>query len=303
MALTPGGRSLDPAKIDAAYVAYMTTFANRLTKTNPIFSRIAGVAMTDAEITTQIWLSSAPAMREWKGPKLLKKFRGLSHTIKTKPYEASVLVPKTDIMTDRYGLYADQIGQMGERYPEALDKLVCDVLNAGVTGTTLGATYDGQNLIDTDHTIVVGGASQTNQVTGALTQTVFNTAFERFGAMKDDEGVPLIRVPRTLLTGYANRTAARTILEQRTLASGAENIDAASVDLIISPYISGTNWFLFVANPRAIVLQIRRSVEFLAVDQPNGDFAFDTGNFKYGIEAEFGALPGLWEDVVGGPGS
>ena len=32
-------------------------------------------------------------------------------------------------------------------------------------------------------------------------------------------------------------------------------------------------------------------------------FVFDTGNFKYGIEAEFGAAPGIWEDVVGGPGT
>lgn len=303
MALTPGGRSLDTSAIDAAGVGYFTTFNKRLGLVPTIYDRIASVVEQADEVTTQVWLSSIPAMREWTGPKQLRKFRGMSHTIRTKPYESSVLVPKADILDDKLGLYNDKISRMADAYGAALDAKVCAVFVAGVTGTTLGATYDGQNMIDTDHTIVTGGSSQTNQVTGALSATTLDLAFKRFADMRDDEGRPIVRAPKTLLTGFGNRNVARKLLGQDSLASGESNMDKGILNLIISPYITGTNWFVLVENPAAVILHIKRPVQWMAVDDPSDSFVFDTGNFKYGTEAEFGAAPGLWEDVVGGPGT
>lgn len=299
----PGGKSLDAqAKIDAAYAAYLTSLNGRLQTVPSIYQKIAGVATTDAVVTTQLWLSRSPAMRQWTGAKLKKKFRGMSHVIRTNPYEATVLVPKDDILNDKYGLYGDAIAGMASAYPEALDAKVCAIYNA-FGGTTLGATYDGQNLLDTDHTIISGGSNQSNLVTGAFSATKLDEAFQKFGAMRDEEGVALVRKPRYLLHGYALRNTVRKLLGQDALATGESNMDKGILEPVLSPYISGTNWFVLVESPRAVVVHIKRSVEFLAVDDPNSDFAFETGNFKYGIEAEFGAAPALWEDVVGGAGS
>lgn len=300
--LTPGGRALDAYKADAARVAYRAIVKKNLTNPGSFYKKVADVAETDSDVSTTLWLSRAPRMREWtSGPKLLKKFRVGSDTIRTKPHEASVLVAAADIDNDKFGMYAGKIAGLGKSYPEALDLLVARVLN-NAFNSTMGTSYDGANLIDDEHQAIVGGALQSNIVTGAFGAAAYATAFERFGAFVDEEGVPMPRKPAWLMVGYALRQTARALIEAPYQAGGATNIEAGTVNLIVSPYITGTNWFLLVEDPSAIVLHIKKPPIFLSVDGLNNDFRFSTGNYKYGIEAEFGAKPGMWEDVVGGPG-
>jgi phage major head subunit gpT-like protein len=120
--------------------------------------------------------------------------------------------------------------------------------------------------------------------------------------------------PMQLVVGPANRAAARTIIEQQILAAGAQNVDAGTAELVVTPWISarttnvlgvsvtltGTEWFLLPQASSAVLLHDKRDVEFLSVEE--GEFAFRTGKYLYGIEAEFGAGYGLWQEVVGGPG-
>ncbi len=301
---TQGGRSLDSAKIEAAYAGFFTEFQNRLNKAESMHTRLATVIETDNVVDTQLWLSSVPNMRKWIGPKQLNKLRGESHPITTVPYEASVEVPKHDILNDRLGLYKGRIGQMGDAYPRALDDLVVQMLVAGVTGTTLGATYDGQNLLDTDHTALsVGGTSQSNKVTGALTSAKYNEGWRKFLEIKDENGNPVAMPGRrmTLLVGPANREVARSILAPDFAAGGARNLDYQTADLMVHPRITGTEWFLVPEGSSAVLLHIKRGPEFLSVE--DGEFAFRTAKYLYGIEAEFGAGYGLWQEIVGGPGA
>ncbi len=65
--------------------------------------------------------------------------------------------------------------------------------------------------------------------------------------------------------------------------------------------ISGTEWFLMPRGSTSIIVQKKRGPEFLSVEE--GEFVFRTGKYLYGIEAEFGAGYGLWQEIVGGPGS
>ena len=300
---TVGGRSLDAAKIEAAYVVFFTTFEDRLKQTAPMYQRLALVAETENVIDTQLWLSNIPKMRKWIGPKQLQKFRGQSQPIITSAYESSVEVPKHDIIQDKLGLYKNRISQLADAYGWAIDELVVSMLVAGVAGTSLGTTYDGQNLIDTDHTALSsGGTAQTNKVTGALSGTTYASAWQRFLEVKDENGTPIAQPGQRmiLLVGPANRQNARTILAQDIGASGARNIDYQTADLMVHPRITGTEWFLMPENSSAVIVQIRRGPEFLAVE--DGEFVFRTGKFLYGTEAEFGAAYGLWQEIVGGPG-
>lgn len=300
---TQGGRSLDSAKIEAAYAGFFTAFQNRLKQTTPMYTRLATVIDTDNVVDTQLWLSQVPKMRKWIGPKQLNKLRGESHPIRTEPYETSVEVPKHDILNDRLGLYRERIGQMGDSYGWALDDLVVQMLVAGVAGTSLGATYDGQNLIDTDHTALsVGGTAQSNHVAGALSSTTYNLAWRRFLEIKDENGNPVASPGRrmTLLVGPANRELARGILGPDFGAGGARNLDYQTADLMVHPRITGTQWFLVPEGSSAVLLHVKRGPEFLSVEE--GEFVFRTAKFLYGIEAEFGAGYGLWQEIVGGPG-
>jgi phage major head subunit gpT-like protein len=314
---TQGGRSLDAHKIEAANVGFHTSFNNRLGKAESVFRKLATVVETSDLIDRQVWITSTPKMRRWVGDKVLTKLRAESHPILTYPHEASLEIPKHDLLNDKLGLWSPKINQIADAYGEAIDELVIAMLAAGTTGTSLGACYDGQNLLDSDHTALsIGGTSQSNIVDGALDADAYAEAWEKYRGIKDENGVPVNVAGRrmTLVVGPANAVVAREILTQTFGTGGVQNLDAGSADLIITPWLSagtltiggtsvtvaGTEWFLIPENSSAILVHIKRTPEFLAVE--SGEFSFRTGKYLYGIEAEFGAAYGLWQEIVGGDG-
>lgn len=321
LSTTPTGRSLDSAKIDAAYVGFHKTFADRrraLSMASPLARRLGIVVKTDNVLDRNVWLSKRPKMRRWIGDKVLYKFRGESHPIQTDPHEASVQVPKIDIKNDKLGLYKDEIAAMGDAYEEAINDLYFALLAAGIAGTSLGTTFDGQNLVDTDHTALsAGGTAQSNKVTGALSTTTFDQAMSKYLGFLDENGMPMNLAGRrmNLVVGPANRQLARTILDQNVKATGESNIDAGDANLIVTPWltarttqvngtsvtITGTEWALIPDNSSSIIIHEKTQDEFLSVE--DGEFVFRTGNFLYGVEAEFGGGYGLWQEIVGGPGA
>lgn len=304
-----GGRSSDGDKIEAAYVGYRRDFQDKLASGMPLYERLFTVVDDDREVNTQIWLNRSPKMRKWTGEKQLHKARAESHTISTEKYEASELVPKHDVINDRFGLYASYIAGLASSYDNALDELAFSMLLAGIAGSSLGVTYDGQNLIDTDHVMRsadagVSAQQQSNFVDGALSQNVFVTALQRFADMVDEWGNPLSIVPRYLVAGPANAHAVKLITQQNIQATGEQNLYAGGAVIgVICPRITGTQWCLLPERSSAIIIHRKRGPEFLAVDDPNDSFVFDTGMFKYGIESEQGAAYGLWQEIVGGDGA
>lgn len=318
LATPQGGRSPDAAKIEAGYIGFSTIMHNRLKKAESQYDQIATVAQTDNVLDRQLWLQSTPKMKLWLGDKTLNLLRGESLPIITRPHEASIVIPKNDLINDRWGLYRGRVGDLADAYTWALDELAIVMIAAGIAGTALGTTYDGQNLVDTDHTALsVGGTAQSNRVTGALSQAVYQTAWQRFLGIQDENGVPQNTASRRmkLLHGPANRDVVRTILKQDYAANGARNIDFGSAEPVLSPWIvagtrnvlgtnvtlTGLEWALIPEGSSAVILQIKRAAETLSVEE--GEFAFRTGKYLYGIEAEFGATYGLWQEIVGGPGS
>jgi len=71
----------------------------------------------------QIWLNSTPRMKRWLGDKTLTMLTAESLPIVTSPHEASLVIPKQDIINDRYGLYTGKIDQMADAFDWANDEL------------------------------------------------------------------------------------------------------------------------------------------------------------------------------------
>jgi phage major head subunit gpT-like protein len=310
-----GGSSIDAAKIEAAYRGFRTTFHDELRSmrdSRPLYSRIARVVEVDSEVTTDVWLNGLPQMREWRGPKHLRKLRGESNTIRTKPHEASIEVPVRDIANDRLGLYRQAISDMAGAWVRALNRAVVTVLVNGLTGGAGDAGYDGQDLFDTDHHYAsTGSDSQNNKVTGALATGTYNEAWQKYLEFTDENGEPLDQPePAILVVGTANRNIARKLIGQKALASGESNMDEGTTELVVTPWITGTEWFLLRRNAAAVILHVKQNPLFLTVGQPsNGNegevdsHRFMNGTYLYGIEAEYGAAPGLWEHAIGGTGA
>ncbi len=321
-----GGSSPDANKVEIAYVGFGTMLNNRLTTGgDSIYQKIATVAQTDKLLNREIWLNALPTMRMWEGPKVVDEISAENLPIVTRPHEASISIPKGDLLNDMLSLYAPKITGLADAYGNALDDLAVTMLAAGIQGTALGATYDGQNLIDTDHTFRsadVGIAAQqySNKVTGAFSAAVFQTAINLFLGLKNEKGIPIntkwaAKSGMMLLHGPANRILVRNVLVQDIGAGLVQNLDAGTAIPVLCPWISarttkvlgvpvtltGLEWFLMPAASTAVIIQIKRGVEFLSVEE--GYTPFSTGKFFYGIEAEFGAAYGLPQEIVGGPGS
>lgn len=313
-----GGRSLDASKIEAAYVGYHKLLHDRIATAQDNLRRLATIIETDQLVDTQIWLTKNPKMRVWEGAKVRHKLRGEAHSIRTKPHEATIEIPKNDILNDRFGLYRDRINSLGDAYEDALTELVIGLLVAGTQGTAIAATYDGQNLIDNDHTALsIGGTSQTNIVGGVLDATKFRLGITQFGKVKDENGRPqnLSNRRMTMVVGRDNEVVAETILKQSFLTGGMSNLNIGKADLVVTDWLNagtisvlgtnvtvlGTEWFLLPPGSSSLLVHLKRGPELLSLEE--GDHAFDTGQYQYSVEAEFGGGYGLWQEIQGGTGA
>jgi phage major head subunit gpT-like protein len=321
-----GGTSPDSQKVEIAYVGFGTRLNNRLQSYPSFYPQISTVVQSPNLLNREIWLNAVPKMRMWEGPKFISRISAENLPIVTRPHEVSIAIGKGDIINDQLGIYGPKIDQLGERYPQALDDLAITMLCAGVAGTALGATYDGQNLIDTDHTFRssdtgVAAFQYSNKVTGAFSASVFQSAMNLFYSLKNEQGIPVNigSGPMMLLHGPANRVAVRNVLQLDTASIGGfvlpQNLDKMTATPVMCPWIqarttsvlgtsvtlTGLEWFLMPMTSSAVILQIKRAAEFLSVEE--GYQVFMDGTYYYGLEAEFGAAYGLPQEIVGGPGS
>lgn len=320
-----GGQSPDGTKVDIASVGFGTRLNNRLKEYNPIYPLISTVVMSDKLLNREIWLNAVPNMHLWEGPRQISRISAENLPIVTRPHSNAIAISRSDIINDQLGLYSPMVDKLADTYPFALDDLVITMLAAGVAGTSLGTTYDGQNLIDVDHVFrsadVGNSAFQySNKVTGAFTAAVFQTAMNLFLTLRNEYGRPVhTQGPYYLVHGPANRVAVRNVLQLDTASIGGfvlpQNLDKGLAIPLLTPLISarttkvlgtsvtltGTEWFLMPANSSAVILQIKRAVEAMSVEE--GYQVFMEGLYYYGIDAEFGAAYGLPQEIVGGPGT
>lgn len=321
-----GGQSPDGVKVDVASVGFSTRLNNRLQRYPALYPQIATVVMTDKLLNREIWLNAVPNMHLWEGPRQISRISAENLPIVTRPHANAIAISRSDIINDQLGLYTPKIDELADTYPQALDDLAVTMLAAGVQGTSLGSTYDGQNLIDTDHTFRsadagVAAFQYSNKVTGAFSASVFQTAWNLFLTLKNEYGRPVHVGNQNfiLLYGPANRIAVRNVLRLDTASIGGfvlpQNLDKGMAIPVETPWISarttkvlgtsvtltGLEWFLMPVGSPALILQVKRAAESMSVEE--GYQVFLEGTYYYGIDAEFGAAYGLPQYVVGGPGS
>jgi hypothetical protein len=321
-----GGTSPDEQKVEIAYVGFGTRLANRLQTYESFFSRLATVVDSPNLINREIWLNALPVMRMWLGPKVIERISAENTPIVTRPHEVSIAIGKGTLQNDQLGLYGQLVDKLAEAYPNALDDLVITMLCAGIQGTALGATYDGQNLIDTDHVFRsadagVAAFQYSNKVTGAFSASVYQSAVNLYKTLKNEYGVP-VNVgggPMMLVHGPANRILVRNVLKLDTASIGGfvlpQNLDKDTAISVEVPWIqarttrvlgtsvtlTGLEWFLMPKQSTAVILQRKSMSGLLSVE--DGYQNFMTALNYYGMEAEFGAGYGLPQEIVGGPGS
>lgn len=299
------GSFLDRAKVEAAYVVFSTVFDMSLGKAPTLYKDVAWVMPGVAERVEFKWFGSYPTMKRWIGDRALSKLRGESTSLVTEWWANGLEVDLDDLKSDaKFGMIPARVRMLATAAEGRMDERVAAFYQAGFGGT-LGVTYDGQYLFDTDHTAAGNGvgASQSNLQTGALNSANFNAALQKGLGFLDDEGEPIAQTFDFLVTGPANQLAARTLLQQQYQAGGATNIDAGMMPWKIWPRITNTMWWLQSGGEvRPVILGIEVAPEFAAIEGSDSVEVFMRRTNLYGAHMKIGLCYSFWQPVVGSTG-
>lgn len=296
---------LDRSKLEAAYITFSTLFNMAFENAGTVYNEIATVLNGIGSRVEFKWLGDNPVMKKWLGDRFFNKLRAETVALVPEWYANGLEMSRDDFLDDgNLPLIGSRPSSLGEAAAWRMDQLVIDMYLGGFAGT-LGLTYDGQFLFDTDHTAESGGAtSQSNLQAGAFSATTWNQALEKMWAFKSANGEPLSLRPTHVLAGITNQIALRTVFMQERKASGEDNIDAGAAQPIISARIPGTHWFALrkESRVRPVILGVQVGAEFVACDNPDSTEVFLRNRFLYGGQAKFGACYGFWQTAVGSTG-
>lgn len=129
---------------------FKTAFNKAFGEAKPQWQRVAMPSPSEDEAETYEWLGASTAFREWVGSRVLQNLKKHGYSIKNRPFENTVVVPKTKIADDRYGVYTPLMAQLGQDAAMHPDLLVFGLLARGFNTRC----YDGQPFFDPDHPVV-----------------------------------------------------------------------------------------------------------------------------------------------------
>jgi len=275
------------------------------------------------------WLGQVPVMREWLGPRIIKKLSEQSYTLVNKKYEATLGVQQDDLDRDKVNQLNARISEFAQRANSHWIKLMSDLM------ITNGTCYDGQNFFDTDHSEGDSG-TQKNSIAKAdyaaldFTTTGKPTALEMATAilsvvghmytLKDDQGEPINETAKKFLVVCPTveywRASISAVRDQNLQTSGGASVTnplAANGDLSVSVDLnirlnqtSYTQYFYVYrtdAPVKPFILQEESGgVKQQTLDQ-NSDHYFFNDEKLYGLKAKRAAGYGLWQYAIRADGT
>lgn len=186
-----------------------------------------------------------------------------------------------------HGVWAEDVRDFANKA-----KLTQDYTAFGLfrNGFTTALTADGVSIFNSAHPLI-GGGTQSNTGTAALTPTSLNTALTNLVEQKDQSGVIRGNTPKTLLVPPAVWKHAREITDSALIADLANNNinvyrSALGITVWTSPYLgaaaggSDTAWFL-LADRHGFTRLIRQGLETALTD-----WRYST-NLTYFYQANF----------------
>lgn len=138
------------ANLKTLYVAFNAAFKAGLGQAESQYGQIATTVPSTTAAEEYGWLGQLPGLREWLGDRVVHAIGNHGYTIKNKPFELTVGVPRTAIEDDQYGVYTPLMQEMGRAVEVHPDQLVFGLLKDGRTALC----YDGQPFFSASHKVL-----------------------------------------------------------------------------------------------------------------------------------------------------
>ncbi len=241
---------------------------------------------------TYEWLGSVPKMSEWVDERKIGDLSEENFSLTNKHFEATVAVDRNALDDNRLGMILPRVRQLGEeaaRYPR---ELVLDVIKNGTTLTG----YDGKALFANDHS----GGDNLLGGTGTSVAQIQADLGSVFGAMReftDDRSRVMNITPDLVVVPAELEFPMRTALKAALTGGGDTNIYQGICDIMVAPELTDANdWYAFNTRSamKAIIYQLRKAPEFVALDAADDYANFMRRELLYGVDSRCVAGVGIW---------
>jgi phage major head subunit gpT-like protein len=292
------------AAIRAASTGYQKVFADGLHATTPIHIDLVEEVPSTGSTEVYHFPEGLGDLREWTGAREEQPGLVFPYTLANKTWEKTLTVPREAFEDDQLGSFQSQVKLMAAAAKSHPDKLLADLLTGGFSANG----YDEVGFFSANHP-QEGGSTQSNVVSGALSDSTFNTAMQRLLAMEDYYGKPIDPLGMggelVLVVGPSNRATALSIVERQLDDDGGGNINYKAARPVIFPRLTSTHWFLAVAKGpvRPFVLQMRRAPEFVSKTEANDEAVFNKNEVQFGVSGRWNAGYAFWQLIVGSTGA
>lgn len=297
---------INKTTLAALFTGYRTLFMQALqASTDNVAAMLALRAPSMSATEIWHWLGAFPGMKKLIDEIRIENLSAHKWEIANDEWEDTIAVKQADIERDRTGIYAPRFTIMGQVAAQHDGEMVADMLCNGFTRPC----YTGKNFFDTDHEPIPGGTKFTNVTTKKLSQANYRIGRKNLRQRKNAAGRALkLGKSMVLLVGAENEGLGLEILKAERNAAGATNVDRDTAELVVWEEIDAINpnaWFLFdKAFPlKPVIIQDEKTLELLALDDPEDDHVFKKHEFLYQAYKRAGYGYGLPEAIYGSDGS
>ena len=274
-----------------------------------LYGRLATVISTDRSVQRYGWLGDVPTMREFVDERQPAGLRSHEYSIEDKVWESSIAVDRRAMEDDQLGAIRLRVQGLGREAARHKDRVVVGLITSGFSDLC----YDGTPLIGSTHSEGDSG-TQSNVGSDALSAESLQAAIAAMMGVKNDRAEPLGIRPDLMLVGPQLMFTARELLQSAVVVEKGDslrtpytNVLKGLVDLVVSPDITDTSWYLMdTSRPmRGVILQERSDVPVELVsleDASRSESVFLRDQYLFGVRSRFGAGYGLWQAVWGSTG-
>ncbi|KPJ58453.1 MAG: hypothetical protein AMJ46_14185 [Latescibacteria bacterium DG_63] len=258
-----------------------------------------------SDYETYGWLGSIPAVREWKGQRVIRAVEEYGFTIYNKVFELTIAVSVNTILREKYGKIKPRVVNMAVKDADHQDQLMTDLLlNAFTT-----ACYDGKYFFADNHESGNSGL-QTNKGTAPLDADSLKEGMTAMSLIVDDQGENMGLVANTLIVGPKLKFTALELAKVRPrIAAGGtslsvvagENVLAGLLDVIVLERMgTSLNWYLADTSQGVLplIMQVEQKPKFDALEGAS-EHAFKYDEYLYGTRSSHNAGYGVWELMYG----
>lgn len=141
---------VNQANLRSLFTAFKANFQNGFGQAASQYEQIATVVPSTTSSEEYAWLGQLPNMREWVGDRVVHGITQSDYTIKNKPFELTIGVPRSAIDDDQYGIYSPMFVEMGRAVAAHPDQIIFQLLAQGRTALC----YDKKPFFATNHPVL-----------------------------------------------------------------------------------------------------------------------------------------------------